>query len=150
MTLTSSGNLGINSSNPSNRLSVVGNAHIAGVATVTGNLTSGSLTASSVTSGSGTFNNKVGIFTGSPTYDFQIGNNPTSSSGVGISSDGIIRTSGEISSNKITTSNINASGITTSLGGFTSGSGVPIQIFVSGSDIIFIIPGVGSTSLTTI
>lgn len=148
MTLTSSGNLGINSSNPSNRLSVVGNAHIAGVATVTGNLISGNLTASSVTSGSGTFNNKVGIFTGSPTYDLQVGNNPVSSSGVGISSAGDLKTSGEVASSKVTTTNIVASGIITSTGGFTSGTGSPVKISVAGSQITLTIPGFGSTVLT--
>lgn len=148
MTLTSSGNLGINSTNPSSRLSVVGNAHVAGVATVSGNFTSGNLSASSVTTGTGTFTGKVGIFTESPTYDFQVGNNPVSSSGVGISSAGNLKTSGEVASSKITATNIVATGIITASNGFTSGNGVPVTISVVGSEITLTIPGVGSTVLT--
>ena len=49
-----------------------------------------------------------------------------------------------------TTTNLNVSGVTTSVGGFTSGIGVtdPVQITVSGNVLTFTVAGVGSTSLT--
>ena len=48
------------------------------------------------------------------------------------------------------TNNLSVSGVTTSVGGFTSGIGVtdPVQITVSGNVLTFTVAGVGSTSLT--
>ena len=128
MTLTSSGNLGINSTTPSSKLSIVGDAYITGITTITDGLKVGNFIANSASSGNGS----VGIFTDIPEYSIQIGRNPLSSSGVGISSTG----------------NVIVSGITTSSGGFTSGSGGPVQISVVGSTLTFTVPGVGSTTLT--
>ena len=128
MTLTSSGNLGINSTTPSSKLSIVGDAYITGITTITDGLKVGNFIANSASSGNGS----VGIFTDMPEYSIQIGRNPLSSSGVGISSTG----------------NVIVSGITTSSGGFTSGSGGPVQISVVGSTLTFTVPGVGSTTLT--
>ena len=42
----------------------------------------------------------------------------------------------------------NSQGITTSTGGFTSGTGGPVQISVTGNTLTFTVNGVGSTSLT--
>ena len=42
----------------------------------------------------------------------------------------------------------NSQGITTATGGFTSGTGGPVQISVVGSTLTFTVNGVGSTSLT--
>ena len=42
----------------------------------------------------------------------------------------------------------NSQGITTSTGGFTSGTGGPVQISVTGNILTFTVNGVGSTSLT--
>ena len=42
----------------------------------------------------------------------------------------------------------NSQGITTSTGGFTSGTGGPVQISVVGNTLTFTVNGVGSTSLT--
>jgi len=138
MTLTSSGNLGINSITPTSRLSIVGDAHISGVTTITGAVTS-----NSIITGNGTFRNKVGIFTDSPFYDVQVGQNPLIQSGVGISSDGNL-----VASGKITSNNVSVSGIITSTGGFTSGVGTAVQISVTDSQLTFTVPGVGSTVLT--
>ena len=143
MTLTSSGNLGVNSTTPSSRLSIVGDAYITGVTTITGGLTAGAITSSSITTGNGVFQGKVGISTDNPLYDIQAGGVPTISNGVGISSSGNV-----IASGKVTSANMTVSGIVTSNGGFTSGTGGPVQISVSGSTLILTVPGVGSTVLT--
>ena len=132
MTLTSSGNLGINSTTPSSRLSIGGDAYISGVTTITGNLNAGTVISNSIDTGNSTFRDKVGISTNSPLYDLQVGRNPTVSNGVGISSAG----------------NVVVSGIITSTGGFTSGLGTAVQIFVTESTLTFTVPGVGTTSLT--
>jgi hypothetical protein len=47
-----------------------------------------------------------------------------------------------------TTGIVTASSTVTALGGFTSGTGNPIKISVSGSVLTFTVTGVGSTSLT--
>jgi hypothetical protein len=139
MTLTSSGNLGINSDSPSSKLSVVGNTWITGV-TTSGSL---SISGSSTFNGSSIFNNNIGVSTSNPQYNIQVGRNPLTSSGVGISSSGNIDASGTI-----TSSNINTSGIITALNGFSSGTGNAVQIFVSGSVITLSVAGVGVTNLT--
>ena len=46
------------------------------------------------------------------------------------------------------TGNINATGIITAIDGFSSGTGGPVQISVSGSTLTFSVAGVGVTSLT--
>jgi hypothetical protein len=142
MTLTSTGNLGINSTTPTSTLSVVGTANISGVTTISGaTVIGGNLSASgnlSVT-GSSTLSSvvtsgNVGVATNNTAYSLQVGSNPTTSNGVGISSSG----------------NIIASGIITSTGGFTSGIGVtnPVKVTVTGNTLTFVVTGVGATSLT--
>jgi hypothetical protein len=44
--------------------------------------------------------------------------------------------------------NLSVSGVTTSTGGFTSGIGTGVQITTVGNQIVFTVPGVGTTSLT--
>ncbi|NBP56165.1 hypothetical protein EBU71_06465 [bacterium] len=137
MTLTSSGNLGINSDSPSSRLSVVGDVHVSG-ATTTSTLT---VNSTSTFNGNSIFT-KIGVSTSNPQYDIQVGRNPLTSFGVGISSSGDINSSGTIKSSYIN------SGIITASNGFTSGTGSPVQISVNGTELTFTVPGVGSTVLT--
>lgn len=140
MTLTSSGNLGINSDSPTSRLSVSGNVQVSGTATIGTNL---------VVNGNSTFNqtifnNNVGILTSSPSYNFQVGRNPTTSSGVGISSSGTIT-----ASSTIIAQNLNVSGVVTATNGFMSDAGgSPVQISVSGNTIVLSVAGIGVTYLT--
>jgi len=110
MTLTSSGNLGINSNSPSDALSVIGNAKISGVTTV------GSLTASSAT-----VNGTIGVATNSSSYALQVGNDPSSSNGVGISSNGNIIASGIVTATQFVGDGSGLTGIV------ASGTGVVIQ-----------------------
>jgi hypothetical protein len=160
MTLNgTTGNLGINSASPSSRLSVVGDAQVSGAATIS-NLTVQSTSTLSNVRSSGT----VGIATNNPIYTLQVGNNPSLSNGVGISSSGNMRLSGIITAGTVdsttiqttyisnngnikNTGDINAAGIMTALGGFSTGD-VPVQITVSGNDLIFTIIDVGSVILT--
>jgi hypothetical protein len=159
MTLTSSGNLGINSSAPTSRLAVVGNVQITGIAT----LSSLSVLGSSTFTQNAFFNQKVAISTSSGLYDFQIGGSPTTSDGVGISSSGSIRASGELRCSELYTTSgtvssfngfvsqnggITVSGVATAPGGFTSGNNNPVQIIVDGTTLTFTVVGIGSTSLT--
>lgn len=164
MTLTSSGNLGINSSSPTSRLSVEGNVNISGVTTIGGNLTvNGSFSSSNV------IFNSVGIATNNASYTLQIGS-PASSSGVGISSTGNIVASGSISGDSVSIANtisanqvsvagtasannlsvgsIACIGIINAQNGFTSNNANPVIITVVGSTLTFTVNGVGSTSLT--
>lgn len=149
MTLTSSGNLGINSTSPSSRLSVVGDAHVSGSTTV-GNLSvTGSFTPTNLNvSGNSVLNGTVGIATNNPLYTVQIGNNPSISNGVGISSEGNINASGNIDAISLNATNIRSSGIITAISGFDCGNGTPFTFIVSGNELTITIPGVGSTILT--
>lgn len=99
MTLTSSGNLGINSDSPTSTLSVGGNVLISGVATITGNITVGGISTlpSISVSGISNLSGNVAIATDTSAYSLQVGGNPTLSNGVGIGSTGNI-----IASNSIT------------------------------------------------
>jgi hypothetical protein len=156
MTLTSSGNLGINSDSPTSTLSVVGNTLISGVATVTGNLTVGGISTlpSISVSGNSILSGNVSISTNTAAYSLQVGGNPTLTNGVGIGSTGNIIASSSISANTVTAttriSSINASfsGIVTATNGFSSGIGTAVKITTVGNQLTFIVPGVGSTSLT--
>jgi cytochrome c biogenesis protein CcdA len=53
-----------------------------------------------------------------------------------------------VTDNKDTNLNLSISGITTSTGGFSSGIGTGVQITTVGNQIVFTVPGVGTTSLT--
>jgi hypothetical protein len=142
------GNLGINSASPSSRLSVVGDAHVSGSTTV-GNLNvTGSFTPTNLSvSGNSTFSGTVGISTNNPLTALQVGNNPAVSNGVGISSSGNITASGTISASQINSSNISATGIITATNGFSCGLG-EFTFYVTGTELIITVPGVGSTTLT--
>ena len=113
MILTSSGNLGINSINPSDKLSVQGNVYISGVATVGNSFTVNDLNVSSDLILEG----KLGVSTNSTpsSYDLQVGGNP-STEGVGITSSGNIVASGNITAS----GDITASGFVASSGNITA------------------------------
>jgi hypothetical protein len=120
-------NVGIGTSDPTNKLTVVGDSQFYG------NLNS---------SGIGTIE-ILDVTTG--TIDFLSGTN-VSYSGIG-TIETLDTTTGTI--DFLTNTNLNTSGVTTSQNGFTSGIGVtnPVKITVSGSVLTFTVAGVGSTSL---
>jgi hypothetical protein len=160
MTLTYGGRLGINQSAPTNTLHVVGTSTVTSDSFVGGNL--------SVFQNTLLFSS-VGIKTATPTYDFQVGNNPNiSSGGIGISTNGnVYTTSGTITAKSFSgigsnltninatnissgtlATNVNTSGVVTATNGFTSGTDLPVKITVVGNKLYFTIVGAGSTSLT--
>jgi hypothetical protein len=94
-------------------------------------------------SGNTILSGTVGIATNSPIYSLQIGKNPSTSSGVGISSVGNIVASGTLA-----VPQINSSGIITATNGFISGIGTAVQISTVGNKLFFTVAGVGQTSLT--
>ena len=117
MTLTSSGNLGINSDSPTSTLSVGGNVTVSGVATITGNITVGSISTlpSISVSGNSILSGNVGISTNTSAYSLQVGGNPTLSNGVGIGSTGNIIASNSIIANSASFT----SGLTVTSGNIT-------------------------------
>ena len=92
--------------------------------------------------------NAIGIGTTIPAYnlDITLGNG----SGVGISTLGNINATGIITATtlKVGTGVTVQSGIITATNGFTSGIGSAVKITTVGNQLIFIVVGVGSTSLT--
>ncbi len=117
MTLTYDGKLGINQENPTSTLHVVGtstvtgNSYVGGASTITGSLNvGGSL---SVT-GTILFNSQLvgtlGVSTStSPTsYSLQVGGNPDSINGVGISSSGNVKASGTVTATTISATAVNS------------------------------------------
>lgn len=149
MTLSGvTGNLGINSSSPSSRLSVGGDVQVSGTTTTTNLNVTGSFTPTNLNvSGNSTLSGTVGIATNNPLTTLQVGNNPAVSNGVGISSSGNITASGTISASQVNPSNISATGIITASNGFSCGSG-KFTFYVSGTQLTLSVPGVGSTVLT--
>jgi hypothetical protein len=145
MTLSGvTGNLGINSSSPSSRLSVGGDVQVSGTTTTTNLNVTGSFTPTNLSaSGDTILGGTLGISTSTSYHTLQVGGNPSVTNGVGISSNGNI-----IVSNQITSKNISATGIITSTGGFDCGAGTPMTILVSGTQLTLTVPGVGSTVLT--
>lgn len=176
MTLTYDGKLGINQSSPTNTLHVVGTSTVTGNSFVGGNLSvSGSFSPSTISvSGNSTILGSVGIKTSNPLYNLQIGNDPSLSSngGIGFGTNGNVYTAaGIITANSFVgngsnltsingsniisgtiggNTNVNTGGTVTAYGGFSSGTGLPVTISVSGSTITFSVLGVGSTTLTLI
>jgi len=55
---------------------------------------------------------------------------------------------GIANTSNINTDSINVAGVTTSSGGFSSGTGSPVKISVVGTTLTFTVDGIGSTSLT--
>ena len=156
MVLTRSGNLGINDTSPSDRLSVGGDASITGDLSVVGS--GKSITTQKIVKvgGSSTEFLKADGSVDSSTY-MLVGTALTTVQqdtaprlGGTLNTNGQLITGiGTISLNgKISSSRANISGITTSQNGFTSGVGTAVTISVVGSTLTFNVVGVGSTSLT--
>lgn len=142
------GNLGINSTSPSSRLSVGGDVNVSGT-TTTGNLNvTGSFTPSNLSvSGNSILSGSVGIATNNSFYPLQVGSNPATSSGVGITSTGNVTASGTMSASRITSTTMSATGIITASSGFSCG-GSPVLLSVFGTQLTLTVPGVGSVVLT--
>ena len=139
MVLSSDGNLGINSSFPTNKLSVVGDANISGVITASTLIKNG---------GSASEFLKADGSVDSSTYLTTTGDGSTLSGVItSITSSGPIEVN--TNSGNVTIGQLSV-GVMTATGGFTSGAGTttPVQITVSGSILTFTVVGVGSTSLT--
>ena len=199
MVLTKSGNLGINSTSPSDRLVVGGDASITGDLSVVGS--GKSITGQKIVKvggssteflkADGSVDNSTYMLVGSGLTDVQQdtspslggnlilnGNNISGTGNISISGNVIcqdadysgIATIGNVTidgpSKTISTlsgnlklkalegsrvaiqTHTNITGIVTGSGGFTSGTGGPVEISVVGTTLTFNVPGVGSTSLT--
>lgn len=139
MTLTSDGNLGINSDSPTSKLSVDGNAVVSGIVTANSFVKDG---------GSSTDFLKADGSLDSFTYLTTTGDGSNLSGIItSISAEGTITATNVSGNVTITPSFV---GIITASGGFTSGIGVtdPVKIAVSGNILTFTVVGVGTTSLT--
>jgi len=164
MSLTYDGKLGLGITNPTSKLYVVGTSYITGITTVDSNLNvSNNLNVTGNITFDGSLTGNLGITTlsrlgiststiSSNSYEFFVGGDPLFGPGVAITASGV-RASGIIQASSLTATNanitnINSTGITTSQGGFTSGTGDPVSISVAGSVLTFTVPGIGSTSLT--
>ena len=158
MTLTNGGNLGIGITNPTQKLSVqgistfTGNAHFDGNITVGGNI-SGNFTlqdvitsninpasgVSTVTSlnivGSGV--NRLGIGTDNPTTDLDATGKTAKFERIGINTLNAIY-------------NVDVGGGVRATDGFLSSGSSPVEIKVVGSNLVFNVVGVGSTSFALI
>ena len=156
MVLTRSGNLGINSTSPSDRLVVGGDASITGDLSVVGS--GKSITTQKIVKvggssteflkADGSVDNSSYMLVGTALTTVQQDTAPKL--GGTLNTNGQLITGiGTISLNgKISSSRANISGITTSQNGFTSGVGTAVTISVVGSTLTFNVVGVGSTSLT--
>jgi len=150
--LASGGNIGINSSSPTEKLDVVGNiaatGNIAagGNIAATGNIVSVSnITANSISTTTGTSSQflKADGSIDSSTYLTSALQN------VGDDTNPQLGGSLNVNNNNITgTGNINITGFTSCSNGFRSGDGEPVRISVVGSALIFTVIGIGTTSLT--
>jgi len=126
MTLTYNGKLGINETNPSNTLHVVGTSTVTqtaffggSISVLSNSIVNGIHTATTSISGIGSFGQlKILTQGATPTYPFQIGSNPnTGGGGVGMDAGGSIVTQGDY-----TGRNISASGIITATGAIIGAS----------------------------
>jgi hypothetical protein len=160
MSLTYDGNLGLGITNPSSKLYVSGTSYINGITTINSNLDvnqslyvygnitfNGSLNGDNLIFGeiqstniTSTNINNSGIITASSGFSGNLTGNVT---GTATNATNVLNGVANVSS-------LYATGVSTSTGGFTSGIGVtnPVKITVSGNKLIFIVLGVGSTSLT--
>ena len=156
MVLTLSGNLGINSTSPSDRLSVGGDASITGNLSVVGS--GKSITGQKIAKvggssteflkADGSVDNSSYMLVGTALTTVQQDTSPNLGgtlvlNGNNISGTGNINISGDVDGN-----DADFSGITTSQDGFTSGVGTAVTISVVGNTLTFDVVGVGSTSLT--
>lgn len=156
MVLTRSGNLGINDTSPSDRLSVGGDASITGDLSVVGS--GKSITTQKIVKvggssteflkADGSVDNSSYILVGTALTTVQQDTSPTLGGTLSLNGQTITGV-GTISINgKVDCSKADIAGITTSQDGFTSGTGGPVVISVVGSTLTFNVVGVGSTSLT--
>ena len=156
MVLTRSGNLGINDTSPSDRLSVGGDASITGDLSVVGS--GKSITTQKIVKvggssteflkADGSVDNSSYVLVGTALTTVEQDTSPRlggtlTLNGQTITGLGTISLNGKISSSRA-----DISGITTSQNGFTSGVGTAVTISVVGSTLTFNVVGVGSTSLT--
>ena len=158
MVLTRSGNLGINDTSPSDRLSVGGDASITGDLSVVGS--GKSITTQKIVKvggssteflkADGSVDNSTYMLVGTALTTVQQDTTPNLGGNLVLNGNDILGTGnidiiGEIHGNKA-----HITGVTTSQNGFTSGIGTggAVQINVVGSTLTFNVVGVGSTSLT--
>jgi hypothetical protein len=158
MTLTNGGNLGIGITNPTQKLSVqgistfTGNAHFDGNITVGGNINGNFILQDVITSninpasgvstvtslnivGSGA--NRLGIGTDSPTTDLDATGKTAKFERIGINTVNAIY-------------NVDVVGGVRATQGFLSDGSSPVEIKVDGSNLVFNVVGVGSTSFALI
>jgi len=155
MVLTVDGNLGINSTSPSDRLSVGGDTSITGDLSVVGSgksITSQKIvkvggSSTEFLKADGSVDSSTYIVAGAALTTVQQDISPTLGGSLDINSNSILGI-GTININgKIGSSNLNT-GIATATDGFTSGTGGPVEISVVGTTLTFNVVGVGSISLT--
>ena len=161
MVLTKTGNLGINSTSPSDRLVVGGDASITGDLSVVGS--GKSITGQKIVKvggssteflkADGSVDNSSYMLVGSALTTVQQDTSPNLGgnldlNGNNISGTGNISITGEVTATSFSGNDADFSGITTSQNGFTSGVGTAVTISVVGSTLTFNVVGVGSTSLT--
>lgn len=79
--------------------------------------------------------NRIGVGTNNPLVGVDARNQTAFFQTVGINTD-------------VTIYSLSVNGATSSTGGFTSGTGSPVKISVSGNSLIFTVDGIGSTTLT--
>ena len=156
MVLTRSGNLGINDTSPSDRLSVGGDASITGDLSVVGS--GKSITTQKIVKvggssteflkADGSVDSSSYVLVGTALTTVQQDTSPTLGGTLSLNGQTITGV-GTISINgKVDCSKADIAGITTSQDGFTSGTGGPVVISVVGTTLTFNVVGVGSTSLT--
>lgn len=156
MVLTKSGNLGINSTSPSDRLVVGGDASITGDLSVVGS--GKSITGQKIAKvggssteflkADGSVDNSSYMLVGTALTTVQQDTSPTLGGSLNLNGKNISGTGNISISGNVIGQDAKYSGITTSQDGFTSGTGGPVLITVVGSTLTFNVVGVGSTSLT--
>ena len=156
MVLTRSGNLGINDTSPSDRLSVNGDASITGDLSVVGS--GKSITGQKIAKvggssteflkADGSVDNSSYMLVGTALTTVQQDTSPNLGGNLTLNGKNITGTGNISISGDVFGQDAKYSGITTSQDGFTSGTGGPVLITVVGSTLTFNVVGIGSTSLT--
>ena len=158
MVLTRSGNLGINDTSPSDRLSVGGDASITGDLSVVGS--GKSITTQKIVKvggssteflkADGSVDNSTYMLVGTALTAVQQDTTPNLGGDLSLSGNDILGTGHIDIIGEVHCSKAHITGVTTSQNGFTSGVGTggAVQINVVGSILTFNVVGVGSTSLT--
>ena len=150
MVLTQSGNLGINSTSPSERLSVGGGVTVTGNLYANGDITGNSFiktggTSSEFLKADGTVDSSTYIT--SSTLNIVDDTTPQLGGNLDLNNNSIQGTGDMNFTGDITCNNASV-GVITSFDGFTSGTGGPVEISVVGTTLTFNVVGVGSISLT--